>query len=98
MTCQNTALPGGHASDWSLAIHSNAVSWSLAWSLACLFDIKSGLPGKVASGKVKQLQAIDQTSDWSHAIHFTPGSQSLVQLNVANILTGFLMYMYLFLE
>ena len=35
--------------------------------------IKSEVPGKVAPGKVKQLLAIDQTSDWSLAIHFVLG-------------------------
>ena len=30
---------GGHASDWSVAIHSNAFGWLLAWLLVCLFDI-----------------------------------------------------------
>ena len=45
--------------------------------------IKSGVPGKVTPGKVKQLLAINQTSDWSLAMHFVLGSQSLVQLNVA---------------
>ena len=29
-----------------------------------------GIPGEVASGKVKQLLAIDQTSDWLFAIYF----------------------------
>ena len=38
--------------------------------------IKSGVPGKVAPGKVKQLLAIDQTSDWSLAIHFVSGKVS----------------------
>ena len=32
-----TASAGGHASDWSLAIHFHTIGWSLAWSLACLF-------------------------------------------------------------
>ena len=35
--------------------------------------IKSVVPGKVTPGKVKQLLAIDQTSDWSLAIHFVLG-------------------------
>ena len=35
--------------------------------------IKSGVPGKVTPGKVKQLLAIDQTSDWLLAIHFVLG-------------------------
>ena len=35
--------------------------------------IKSGVPGKVTPEKVKQLLAIDQTSDWSLAIHFVLG-------------------------
>ena len=35
--------------------------------------IKSGVPGKVPPGKVKQLLAIDQTSDWLLAIHFVLG-------------------------
>ena len=38
--------------------------------------IKSGVPGKVAPGKVKQLLAIDQTSDWLLAIHFVLGKVS----------------------
>ena len=33
----NTASVGGHASDWSLAIHFHAIGWSLVWSLVCLF-------------------------------------------------------------
>ena len=35
--------------------------------------IKLGVPGKVTPGKVKQLLAIDQTSNWSLAIHFVLG-------------------------
>ena len=35
--------------------------------------IKSGIPGKVAPGKVKQLQAIDHTSDWSLPTYFISG-------------------------
>ena len=31
---------------------------------------KSGIPGKVAPGKFKQLLAIDQTGNWSLAIYF----------------------------
>ena len=38
-----------------------------------LWYIKSGVPGKVAPGKVKQFLAIDQTSNWSLAIHFVLG-------------------------
>ena len=34
----NTASAGGHASDWSLAIHFHAIGWLLAWSLVCLFS------------------------------------------------------------
>ena len=30
---------GGHASDWSLAIHSNAFGWSLAWLLVYSFNV-----------------------------------------------------------
>ena len=30
---------GGRASDWSLAIHSNAFGWSLAWSLVYSFNV-----------------------------------------------------------
>ena len=51
---------------------------------------KSGVPGKVAPGKVKQLLAIDQTSDWLLAIHFVLEKVwPLVQLNVVYILTTF---------
>ena len=32
----STASVGGHASDFSLAIHFHAIGWSLPWSLACL--------------------------------------------------------------
>ena len=35
-----------------------------------LWYIKSGVPGKVNPGKVRQLLAIDQASDWSLAIYF----------------------------
>ena len=35
--------------------------------------IKSRVPGKLAPGKVKQLLAIDQTSNWLLAIHFVLG-------------------------
>ena len=35
-----------------------------------LWYTKSGIPGKVTPGKVKQLLAIDQTSDWSLAMYF----------------------------
>ena len=38
--------------------------------------IKSGVPGNVTPGKVKQLSAIEQTSDWSLAIHFVLGKVS----------------------
>ena len=38
-----------------------------------LWYIESGVPGKVTPGKVKQFLAIDQTSDWSLAIHFVLG-------------------------
>ena len=70
------ALPGDHASDWSLAIHSNALGWSPVWSLVYVFDCGTPSQGcleKSLPGKVKQLQAIDQTSDWSLAIHFISG-------------------------
>ena len=35
-----------------------------------LWYTEPGIPGEVASGKVKQLLAINQTSDWSLAIYF----------------------------
>ena len=35
-----------------------------------LWYTKPGIPGEVAPGKVKQLLAIDQTSDWSLATYF----------------------------
>ena len=35
-----------------------------------LWYTEPGIPGEVASGKVKQLLAIDQTSDWLLAIYF----------------------------
>ena len=41
--------------------------------LLMFWYIKSGVPRKVAPGKVKQLLAINQTSDWSLAIHFVLG-------------------------
>ena len=56
------------------AIHFHAFGWSLAWSLvysfATFWYTEPGIPGEVGSGKVKQLLAIDQTSDWSLAIYF----------------------------
>ena len=38
-----------------------------------IWYIKSGVPGKVTPGKVKQLLATDQTSNWLLAIHFVLG-------------------------
>ena len=35
--------------------------------------LKSGVPGKVTPGRVKELLVINQTSDWSLAIHFVLG-------------------------
>ena len=52
---------GGHASDWSLTIHSNAFGQSLAWSLVYLFDIlvhQVRGSWESCSWKVKQLLAI----------------------------------------
>ena len=63
----NAASVGGHASEWFLAIHSHAISWLLAWLLVCLFGT---LVHQVReTWKSWTVLAIDQTSDWSLAIH-----------------------------
>ena len=68
---------------WVVMQATGRLSFTLMLSAGCLHGrlyirlmfwyIKSGVPGKVAPGKVKQLSAIDQTSDWSLAIHFVLG-------------------------
>ena len=68
----NAALVGSHATNWSLAIDSHAISWSLAWSLVCLFGTlvhQVRETWKSLSWKSLTALAIDQTSDWSLAIH-----------------------------
>ena len=50
--------------------------WSLAWLLVFILDCDVASQGcleKSLPGKVEQLQAIDQTSDWSLALHFISG-------------------------
>ena len=58
----------GHLSFTSMLsaghLHGRLYFHSLLWYTM------SGIPGEVAPGKVKQLLAIDQTSDWSLAIYF----------------------------
>ena len=61
-----------HASDWSLAIHSHAIGWLLAWLLVCLFGTlvhQVRETWKILSWKSQTALAIDQTIDWLLAIH-----------------------------
>ena len=49
---------------WAGHLHGHLHVCSVPWY------IKSGVPGKGNPGKVRQLLAIDRTSDWSLAIYF----------------------------
>ena len=76
MTCQIQLLwvamqVTGHLSFTSVLsaghLHGRLYIRSLLWYT------ESGIPGEVTPGKVKQLLAINQTSDWLLAIYFVLG-------------------------
>ena len=69
----STASAGGHASDWSLAIHFHIIGWSLAWSLVYSVTAaihRAGDSWRSHFWKSQTALAIDQTSNWSFAIYF----------------------------
>ena len=86
----SVALVGGHAINWSLVVYLHVVGWSLAWSLVFFchrHDASSlGFLEKSLPGKVKQLSAIDQTSDWLLAVYFT-GEKSVACSAKCSVLT-----------
>ena len=87
------ASMGSHASNWSLAIHSNAFGWSLAWSLVYLFNVL--VPQVRGSWKSHSWESQTAFSNQPHKRLVTcytfciRKSRLLVQLNVAYILTEF---------
>ena len=72
----NTASAGGHASDWLLAIHYNALAGHLHGRLSIRLILWYFESWKSRSWKSQTVLAIDQTSNWSLAIHLVLGRVS----------------------
>ena len=90
---KNTASTGGHASNWSLAIHFHAFSWSLAWSLVYSFttlvhQVRDSWKSRFWKSQTASSNRPDKRLITCY-IFCIGKSQLLVQLNVAYILTTF---------
>ena len=90
---KNTASMGGHASDWSLAIHFHAFGWSLAWSLVYSFatlvhQVRDSWKSHLWKSQTASSNRPDKRLVACY-IFCIEKSWSLVQLNVAYILTTF---------
>ena len=93
MCVSGAASVGSHASDWSLAIHSNAFGWLLAWLLVYLFNVLvHQVRGSWKSRSWESQTAFSNQPDKRLVACYTfciRKSRSLVQLNVPYILAGF---------
>ena len=86
------ASVGGHASDWSLAVHLYVMGWSLAWSLVYLVTaVMCRAWDSWRSRFLEKSNSFQQSTRQATGclLYILYGkSRSLVQLNVAYFLTG----------
>ena len=87
----SAASVGGHASDWSLAVHLYVMGWSLAWSLVYLVPVVIRWAwGSWGSCFLEKSNSFQQSTRQvtGRLLYILYGkSQSLVQLNVTCLIT-----------